>query len=438
LRTILQTAARVLFSGGVLLLGVLNRRRTKQKGLAAGGQQAEIQYKKLLEMSPDAVLLGRDDAIFMANAAAVKLFGVGSAEELLGRKLTDFVTAESRARVEELRRRLYSAELTVPHYEMQILQGDTVIDIEIAAASCFDGGKTTVQCAIRDISERKRAEEALRLSEARFRAITDSAQDAIVMMDPRGAISHWNPAAEAMLGYRKEEAIGQNLHLLMVPVRYLDAHLAAYPEFLRSGRGNAIGKTVELPARRKDGQEIAVDLSLSGISLNGEWHAIGILRDITGRKQAEQALRDGEEKFRQLAENIREVFFVASPGGDQTLYISPVFEQIWGQSCESVYRNPTAWQEAIHPDDRERVHALAGSQFAGTSLEFEYRIRTPDGLEKWIRSRLFPVRDQNGEVIRIVGVAEEITERKHYEEELIGARQAAESANRAKGLIWPP
>jgi PAS domain S-box-containing protein len=398
-------------------------------------EKSETRYRKLLEVSPDAILVGRNRLISMANEAARKLFGVSRAEDLIGRRLTDFVVPEFRVEAEEASRQLYCSEVQVTPHETQIMRGETVVDVEIAAASFLDHQGPHVQSVIRDISERKRAEEALRLGEARLRGITDSAQDAIVMMDTRGAISFWNPAAESILGYRKEEAIGKNLHQLLVPERYLAAHRAAMPEFLRTGRGNVVGTTVELQARRKGGREIAIDLSLSAVCLNGEWHAIGIIRDITGRKQAEQALRDSEEKFRQLAENIREVFFVLTPSADQTLYISPAYEQIWGRSCGSVYRNPNAWQEAIHPDDLERSRLLAVRQMQGEPVESEFRIRTPDGLEKWIRGRTFPVRDRAGELIRIVGIAEEITERKRHVAELIRAREDAEAANRAKSMF---
>jgi PAS domain S-box-containing protein len=299
----------------------------------------------------------------------------------------------------------------------------------------LDDDGPNVQSIIRDITERKRAEQALRLSEARLRGITDSAQDAILMMDPRGEITFWNAAAESMLGYRNEEAIGKNLHRLLAPERYHPAHHAALPEFLRTGRGNAIGVTLELTARRKDGCEIAIDLSLSGIRLNEEWHAIGIIRDITERKRAELALRDSEEKFRQLAENIREVFFVLTSSLDRTLYVSPGFEPIWRVSPDTLYLNPLAWQDAIHPDDLEDVRLSTAALTQGDPNELEFRIRTPEGVEKWIRSCSFPVRNGAGELIRIVGIAEEITERKRYEAELIDAREGAEAANRAKSVF---
>jgi PAS domain S-box-containing protein len=531
-------------------------------------EKAERHYRKLLEVSPDAILLGRNDVITMANEAARKLFRVSSAEELVGRKFIDFVMPQFHTAVEE-GLRTFSNEQELPLQEMQLLCGGAVVEVEASAASYLDDEGVNVQSVIRDISKRKRHEEASRRSEARLRGIADFAKDAIIMMDPRGLITFWNPAAESILGYRADEAIGKNLHQLLTPERYMEAHLAAFPGFLRTGRGNAIGKTVELAARGKDGREVTIDLSLSAMQLDGEWHAVGVLRDITERKRAEQArlfqhsliraildvspdgilvvnndhiieshnkmfldvwripvvadipsaqavgmpeqttlsralelikdpesflervrelykdpdaidhcetelkdgrtierystnlwsesrqhlgrawffrditerkqaelaLRESEEKFRQLAENIREVFFVLTPSGDQTLYVSPAYEQIWDRSCDSIYRNPDIWLEAVHPDDRELTTMWVAKRLRGDPVEAEYRIRTPQGLEKWIRSRSFPVRDQAGKLIRIVGIAEEVTERKRYEEELIKARELAEAANRAKSIF---
>jgi two-component system, cell cycle response regulator len=125
-------------------------------------------------------------------------------------------------------------------------------------------------------------------SESCMRAVTDSAQDAILMMDSKGRIRYWNPMAEHILGYRSEEAIGKNLHTLIVPEQFHAAHIAAMPEFVSTGRGDAVGRTLELRARRKDGGEIEVALSLSSLSLHGEWHAVGILRDITGQKEMQR------------------------------------------------------------------------------------------------------------------------------------------------------
>jgi PAS domain S-box-containing protein len=149
-------------------------------------------------------------------------------------------------------------------------------------------GQAVLQATVRDISTQRQAEQTLRESEARTRAITNSAQDAVLMMDPKGRVSFWNPAAERMLGYTSAEALGQELHQLIAPQRYHAAHHAAFPEFQRTGRGGAVDKTLELVARRKDGQEVPVALSLSSVQIGGEWHAVGIVRDETARKQAHE------------------------------------------------------------------------------------------------------------------------------------------------------
>jgi PAS domain S-box-containing protein len=138
-------------------------------------------------------------------------------------------------------------------------------------------------------------ETALRQGEARLRSITDFAKDAILMMDSQGAISFWNPAAEKIFGYRADEVLGKDLHALLVPERYHQAHRAAFPEFIRSGFGNAMGKTLELAALRKDGQEIPVTLSLSAVFQDGSWQAVGILRDISVRKRMEEQMLQSEK-----------------------------------------------------------------------------------------------------------------------------------------------
>ena len=152
-----------------------------------------------------------------------------------------------------------------------------------------DGKVIGVLGTYEDISERRRAADALRESESRLRTITDSAHDAILMMDPQGRISYWNPAAERILGYTSAEAIGQNLHSLIVPPRYHEAHQAAFPAFRQTGQGPAMGKTRDLEVRRKDGKEMSVRLSLSAIQINGGWYAVGIVGDISERKQVEVA-----------------------------------------------------------------------------------------------------------------------------------------------------
>src|SRR5580658_5553 len=416
-----------VFLGHVGLSFDITDRKQAEEAL----RESERSYRRQFADNSVIMLLidPEDGLIIDANAAALVFYGYPR-ERLLTMRTTDIRVppASEAPQVIAPQQQLNGQLLQRQHR----LADGTVRDVEVSSSQIQLGKRMVVHSMVVDITDRKRAEKEAQWSEARLRGITDSAQDAIIMMDPQGIISFWNPAAESILGYGAEEAIGKHLHTLLTPERYLAAHRAAYPEFLRTGRGNAIGKTVELAARRKDGREIAIDLSLSGVSLGGKWHAVGILRDITDRKQAEEALRSSEEKFRQLAENIHEVFFVVTPAGEQTIYISPAYEQVSGRTCDSLYQSPMSWTEAIHPDDQRQAQLLAVRQLRGESIDSEFRIRTPDGQEKWIRSRTSPIRDEAGELIRIVGIAEEITERKRYEAELIFAREGAEAANLAK------
>jgi two-component system sensor histidine kinase/response regulator len=158
-----------------------------------------------------------------------------------------------------------------------------------------------------DITKRRMVEEALRESENIMRSITDSAHDAIIMTDPEGLISYWNPAAERIMGYTKSEAMGIDLHLLIVPSRYHKAHHAAFPLFQQTGQGAAMGKTLDLEAIRKDGIEISVQLSLSAINLNNQWHAVGVLRDVTDQKKIEQALVKAKQEA-EMANKFKSIF----------------------------------------------------------------------------------------------------------------------------------
>jgi PAS domain S-box-containing protein len=128
------------------------------------------------------------------------------------------------------------------------------------------------------------------------------------------------------------------------------------------------------------------------------------------RQRDEQALRNSEERFRQLAENIAEVFWLTDARKTEIFYVSPSYETVWGRSRETLYTNPGEWEAAIHPADRERVGKAARSQALGGYQEL-YRLVRPDGSERWISDRAFPVRDETGRVTRIAGLAEDVTER---------------------------
>jgi len=153
--------------------------------------------------------------------------------------------------------------------------------------------------------------------------------------------------------------------------------------------------------------------------------------------RALENLHENEERFRQMAENIRDVFWLTDPAKNTMLYVSPAYETIWGRTCESLQQSPRTWLDAIHPEDRDRVvKAAIWEQGTGT-YEQEYRIVRPDGTLRWIRDQAFPVRNAEGKVYRIAGIAEDITKRREAEEEMRCSNERFMLVSRATNdAVW--
>lgn len=141
-------------------------------------------------------------------------------------------------------------------------------------------------------AELRKAEERLKENEERFRSVAETANDAIIAMKAPGIIYFWNRKAEEMFGYTYTDAIGMDMHKLIVPERYREKAYEGMKNFFQTGTGPAIGKSLELVALRKDGSEMPVELSISAMNIRGEWHATGIIRDISERKRLEDELKE--------------------------------------------------------------------------------------------------------------------------------------------------
>ena len=145
------------------------------------------------------------------------------------------------------------------------------------------------------------------------------------------------------------------------------------------------------------------------------------------RRRADEALRESEQRLRQMAENIGDVFYLVDAGHERLHYVSPAYEHLWGRSCAALYADPRAWTDAVHAEDREGLLAQRRAAHTGRFLS-RYRITRPDGAVRWIEERGFPILDEAGRVYRIAGLAEDITERVRLEEEL-------RESERLKGAI---
>jgi len=167
--------------------------------------------------------------------------------------------------------------------------------------------KAVVEELEEEIIERKRVEESLKENEEKFRAITITATDAIILMNDEGKISYWNPAAEKIFGYTKQEAIGKALHTLLSPSEYHDAYREGFRIFRETGDGPVVGKTLEFVAIKKDGTKFPIDISTSVINVRGRREAVGIIRDVTERKLDEETLLQYAERLQTLSNRLIEV-----------------------------------------------------------------------------------------------------------------------------------
>ena len=316
-----------------------------------------------------------------------------------------------------------------------------------------------------DLTETVRARKDLRESEERFRSVFERSPVGMGIAI-RGTLRYANPALVRLFRCDgPEELLGKSVLSHIAPrcqdeIRRRIADREA---------GRPWSNSFQTVGIRKDGTEFVYQLEVGRILLpEGEAslafatdvtdrvrseeslqkyreeleHRVGertaelastnaeLLREIDERKRSQAALASSEAQFRDLAENIRGVFWLIDAVTRDVLYVSPGYAEIWGRSCESLYRNRHSWVEAIHPEDRERILRAQPPSRGGGAYDEEYRIVLPDGRVRWIHDRAFPVRDTSGAIYRIAGIAEDVTERKRLEAEIRDAVHRSERAYR--------
>jgi two-component system, sensor histidine kinase and response regulator len=295
----------------------------------------------------------------------------------------------------------------------------------------FDGKPCLVGLGV-DLTERKRAEEKLRDSESKHRVLFEDSADATLLVGEHGFVD-CNLAALQMFGYATVADLTVLHPADLSPPNQPDGTPSEAGSNQKIATALLDGKNrFEWLHRRKNGEIFPADVCLTALTLDGRPTLLATVRDITERKHAEASLRASEEQFRQLVDSIREVFFVLTPEPTRVAYISPAYEEIWGRPRQPVYDRAAAWIESVHPDERGAVGSYFERLMQGIQSEMSYRIERPDGSVRWIHARGFPVNDLQGKLVRVVGIAEDVTERMRAEAELVDAKEVAESASRAK------
>lgn len=391
--------------------------------------ESEARFRSLVEAATDSIVLADHNGHILSwNRAASHLFGYTD-EEVRGQSLSILMPPRHRAAHERGLARVRDtgeSRLIGRLVELEGLRKDgSEFPLELSLAMWKSDEAVFYSGIIRDITQRRRAEEILDRLRHLHEVILTQAGEGIYGLDRDGITTFVNPTAAELLGYEPFELIDRPMHGLLHHSRsdgspYPSGECPIYAA-LHDGLVHRVSADVFW---RKDGHPVPVEYVSTPIIEKGRTAgAVVVFRDISERKEAERAVEESQERFRQLAEHIREVFWITNPEKSHVVYISPGYEEIWGRSCDSLYAHPTSWLDAIHPEDRPRIEEAAISRQTLDVYNETYRILRPDGSMRWIWDRAYPIRDASNQVYRIVGFAEDITEQKRIEAELIASER---------------
>ena len=397
---------------------VTDRRRAE-----AAVRASEQRYRDIVELSPDAIFVNRGGRVEFVNPAALSLFGAERADQLVGRSPLELFHPDCHALVQERIRTLLSGS-KVPVVRERVLRLDgSTREVEVVAAPFHDDRGLAIQVVLHDVTEQMQREAALKASEEHFRELVRFLPVPIAFSDPTGRILTSNDRFTQVLGYELAE----------IPT-VADWFPRAYPdETYRSQvierwnaavrKAAAVGGEIapeEYRVTTKDGD--VRSMLISGVPV-GE-NLLVTFVDITERKQAEEALRQSERRFRLLAQELPVGIFQAGPDG-RLAFVNPAWCSLTGLTEEEAFGPDPG--KALHPEDREWItREWWGAIHAGKSFTAEYRNRLPDGKLVWVRSFATPIRDGAGAVSGYVGALVDITEPRALQAQLaLSSRLAA-------------
>jgi len=406
-------------------------------------------WRTLVNRSAVGLYLAQDGRIRLCNRVLERWLGF-AAGELVDSDHLKIFHPEYRKQISRITRNLLGDEKrrrpSVTECQALKKKGGALWLLGQLTTVKFDGKPALLHSLI-DISRWKQDMQKLQESEERFITLSEAAKDAIVMMDHRGRTSYWNPAATRMFGYRPEEILGKNTHRILAPAPLYRVYRQAFPRFQQTGRGKAVDRTLELTGKRKGGESFPIELSLSSININGSWHSLAIIRDITERKEREALLnrqekelkdlvnkktrslqkeirqrktkelelQKSEEKYRTLFERVPLGIYRTTPDG-RIIDANPALVKMLGfRNRQELIANRVSQYFADYRD-RQRQQDLLKKRDILTN--FEIRMRRQDGSTFWARDNARAITDPAGRVIFYEGILEDITDQKETEEKL--------------------
>ncbi|MDK1030050.1 MAG: PAS domain-containing protein, partial [Anaerolineae bacterium] len=410
-------------------------------------RESEERFKQLADTIDDAFIITDvlNQDILYASPAFETIWGISLPELYKDREhLEKGVHPEDLPRIQESWRHMKEGRGNYDEQYRVIHADGSVRWVQSRAYPIYDQNGQIYRTAgiIHDITERVEAEQALRKSESNLRATLDSIGDAVISTNTQGTIVNMNPVAEKLTGWKLVEAQGKPLKKIFNIINNKTKEKASDPVAKVIESGQIVGLANDTLLTAKDGAEYMIAESAAPIQgLEGVTTGVVLVfRDVTEEYHLRDNLQESEARFKQLAEAIDDVFVIFDVNTEETLYVNSAFEQIWGHPVQKLYENNVElWREAIHPEDLPMVDkALAGIlEHGDRQAEEEYRVIRPDGSERWVRDRSYPIYDENGQVYRIAGIIQDITERVEQEEELRESEQKYRNlVETSQDLIW--
>ncbi|HJO94593.1 MAG TPA: PAS domain S-box protein [Victivallales bacterium] len=260
------------------------------------------------------------------------------------------------------------------------------------------------------INERKLSEEIIHVNEKKLRTITETAKDAIIMINDLGNVTFWNSAAKSIFGYNANEIIGKNLHLVLAPKQLFKIYHEKFSKFKKGGQGAAIGKTLELPAIKKDGSKITIALSLNAVNIKNKWSAVGIARDITESKIISTALAKAKTYYQGIISNMNDGLWVIDTKGKTIDINQAMVAMLDYESREELLSKRPA--DITSKKDKEKTYETMKASLEGQNIANEIIIISKTGREIPVSVNCSPLKEMNGNIIGGIAVIRDITEYK--------------------------